>query len=194
MKRASVSLGAVMAMLIVAPQLAAPAASHDDPYVLWANATEASADSFVGSRGVKPHLMQGEDRFTIDVASGGLKAETPCSGSRWVYDYKHHIAAGDDGGPTMVVYAPAPPVTLPSRNLIDVRTIRGLHLGSTPQQVTTAFGVPSADVVQMSPHRQYLYLEKGVRLGHDPHEYADIAIVTFRDGRAVSIWFAHDED
>ena len=94
----------------------------------------------------------------------------------------------------MILYAPVPPVKLPSRDLSNVRTIHGLHLGSTAQQVAAAFGVPQADVVQASPHRQYLYLEKGVYFRHDPHEYFDIAIVMFEDGRAVSIWFAHDEN
>jgi len=162
MNRVGVSLTVLVAMLIIAPQIPAPALSHDSPYVLWANATEATADTFVGTRGVKPHLMQAEDRFTSDVARGGLKAETACSGSRWVYDYKHHIAAGDDGGPRMILYAPAPPVKLPSRDLSNMKTIHGLHLGSSPQQVTAALGVPPADVVQASPHSQYLYLEKGI--------------------------------
>ncbi len=139
-------------------------------------------------------LIDGARSGGADVALGGLRAETACSGSRWVYDYKHHIVAGEDGGPRMILYAPAPPAKLPSRDLTNVRTVRGLHLGSTPQQVTAAFGVPLADVVQMSHHRQYLYLEKGVYLRHDLHEYADIAIIIFEDGRAVSIWFAYDED
>ena len=192
MKLARILLSAVVAMLTIAPQV--PALSHDDPYVPWANATYASAISVLDVRGVKPHLMKAEDRFAVDVAFGGLRAETACSGSRWVYDYKHHIAAGESGGPRMILYAPAPPVKLPSRDLSNVKTIHGLHLGSTPLQVTAALGVPPADVVQASPHSQYLYLEKDVHLGHDPHEFADIAIVMFEDGRAVSIWFAHDEN
>ncbi|HEY7982503.1 MAG TPA: hypothetical protein VID19_13605 [Candidatus Eremiobacteraceae bacterium] len=138
-------------------------------------------------------MMRIEDRFPIRLAAGGVKAETACSGSIWVYDYAHHIAAAQDGGPEALLYLGDPPEKLPARDLSHVITARGVHLGEVPLQVATALRVPLSDVVRTSAHRQFLYLEKAAHIKGQSHEFADIAMIVFYDGRVVSIWLAHNE-
>lgn len=47
----------------------------------------------------------------------------------------------------------------------------------------------------MSPHQEYIYLSKPVFAGDRyHHEFTDAAMVVFGDGRAISIWFIHDEN
>lgn len=123
-----------------------------------------------------------------------MKAETACSGSRWVYDYAHHIAAGFDGGPEMILYMSKPPVKLPSRDLSHVSTARGVRLGDTPKEVVAALKVPLSYVTQSSDHRQFLDLAKPVLHAGDTHVFYDLATVVFEGGRVVSIWLAHNEN
>lgn len=168
--------------------------SHDNPLVVWANATHERALGPTVADKVRPFLMAREDRFTSNPARAMPRIATPCSGSRWVYDYKNHIAFGDDGGDMMLLYAADPPTRISHQDLTGVTTKYGLRLGDTPDQVTRALRVPTSDVVRFSTNEQFLYLQKDVWLHNDPGEYYDIATVIFNDGRAVAIYFAHDEN
>jgi hypothetical protein len=165
-----------------------PAQAHGH-LLAWAESGQAH---YLGPN-AKPFMMGIEDRFPRRLAAGGVKAETACSGSRWVYDYVHHIAAVEDGGPEALLYLGDPPERLPARDLSRVVTARGVRLGESPLQVTTALSVSRSDVVRTSTHRQFLYLEKTVYIKGQTHDFADIARIIFSDGRAVSIWLAHNE-
>ena len=180
----------VCAMFAIASLTGSAAMAHGDPLTAWAEA----AQSIALPGHVKPSPMEIEDHFPVALAARGTMAETPCSGSRWVYDYAHHIAAGYDGGPEMLLYIGEPPVKLPSRDLSHVSSVRGIQLGDTPEHVTKALNVPLADVTRSSKHRRFLYLKKAVYFRGDTHEYADLAMIVFLDGRVTSIWYAHDEN
>jgi hypothetical protein len=180
---------AALAALVFIALAITPAKAHDE-FTSWAETAQKKA--YFG--GDKSWPMAIEDRFTVRLAAGGTKAETACSGSRWVYDYVHHIAAGYDGGPQMILYVGKPPIKLPSRDLSHVSTIRGIHLGESPEHVAAALKVPLSDVARASKHRQFLYLSKPVHLPGDTHIFYDLSMIVFDDGRAVSIWLAHNEN
>ena len=169
--------------------MAAPALAHG-ALENWAGSAQSIA---LPAREIS-FSMTVEDRFRVRLALEGAKAETACSGSRWVYDYVHHIAAGYDGGPQMIVSIGDPPMRLPARDLSHVITIRGVHLGQTPGEVAAALLVPISDIERTSRHRQYLYLQKPVHHPGDNHTFYDLDDVVFYDGRVMSIWLAHDED
>jgi hypothetical protein len=168
---------------------AMPALAHG-AFEQWAETAEATA----GRADDSSFPMDIEDRFPNRLALGGLKAETACSGSIWVYDYVHHIAAGYDGGPQMILLIGDPPIKLPSRDLSHIVTIRGVHLGQTPQEVAAALHVSVSDIGRTSSQRQFIALQKPVRHPGDIHTYYDLANIVFNNGRAVSIWLAHNED
>jgi len=171
-----------------------PAMSHDDPLTAWGAAVTAIADPRMLK--ASPFPMNVEDHFSKRLAPGGTKDQGPCSGSTWVYDYVHHIAAAESGGPEMILYAGNPPVKVPNRDLSHVVTARGIRLGDTPAKVVKALQFPLSAVTRTSNDRGYLYLSKPVYLSDDVshYKYFDIAMILFRDGRVVSIWFVHDEN
>ncbi len=179
----------LLALSLVIVLTAMPALAHG-AFEQWAETAQIRA----GRANENARPMGIEDRFLVRLAIDGPKAETDCSGSEWVYDYVHHIAAGYDGGPQMILYIGDPPIRLPSRDLSHVATVRGVRLGETPEQVTAALHVPVSDIERTSSHRQFIALQKPVRHPGDSHIYYDFAMIVFNDGRAVSIWLAHNED
>ena len=184
------ALSCVLGLGIATALAITPAKAHDE-FTSWADAAQKRA-YFGDITSSRPMAI--EDRFTVRLATGGTKAETACSGSTWVYDYVHHIAAGYDGGPEMVLYMGKPPIKLPSRDLSYVSTVRGIHLGESPEHVAAALRVPLSDVTRASKHRQILYLSKPVHIPGDSHVYYDLSTIVFENGRVVSIWLAHNEN
>lgn len=166
-----------------------PAIAHGS-FEQWAE----SALAMAGRADEASFPMRIEDRFPARLALGGIKAETACSGSIWVYDYVHHIAAGYDGSPEMILFIGDPPIKLPSRDLSHIVSNRGVHLGQTPEEVAFELHVPKSDVVRRSRQQQTLSLQKPVRFPGDNHTFYDLANIVFNNGRAVSIWLAHDEN
>jgi hypothetical protein len=183
-----------LATAVLSSMAVEPAISHDLALTTWGTVTAAIADP--RSLKASPFPMNVEDRFQQRVESGGTNDQTPCSGTRWVYDYAHHIAAGGGGGPEMLLYAGSPPIKVPSRDLSHVSTVRGVRLGSTPEQVVKALNVPLTDITRTSTHREFIYLSKPVYFAgdHYHHEFIDAAMIVFHDGRAISIWFIHGEN
>src|SRR4029077_4761456 len=100
------------------------------------------------SLSASPFPMNVEDRFKKTLAINGTKDRGPCSGSTWVYDYVHHIAAAESGGPEMIFYVDNPPVMVPNRDLSRVSTARGIRLGDSPEHVVNALKVPLADITR----------------------------------------------
>jgi hypothetical protein len=168
---------------------AVPALAHG-AFEQWAETAQMRA----GRADENSFPMGVEDRFPVRLAFDGTKAATACSGSRWVYDYVHHIAAGYDGGPQTILYIGDPPIKLPSRDLSHVATVRGVRLGETPEEVAAALHVSVSDIERSSSTRQFISLQKPVRFPGDTHVYYDLASIVFDNGRAVSIWLAHDEN
>lgn len=179
----------VLSICVISLAASGRAYSHDAPLTTWGTAAAASADP--RSLKAAPFRMSVEDRFPRRLESGGTNDGTPCSGTTWVYDYVHHIAAGGGGGPEMLLYVGSPPTKLPSRDLSRVSTVRGIRLGSTPEQVATALKIPITDVTRTSAHREYVYLRRPDPLHRD---LVDLAMIVFHDSRAVSVWFIHDEN
>jgi len=179
----------IVGFCAVAALVLGPAKAHDE-LAAWAQ----SAQEIAGPSDRQRQPMVIEDHFTERLAFNGMKADTACSGSRWIYDYAHHIAAGFDGGPEMILYIGTPPVKLPSRDLSHVSTVRGLRLGDTPKQVVAALKVPLSDITRPTDRRQFLNLAKSVVHAGDTHGYFDFSTIVFHDGHVVSIWLAHNED
>jgi hypothetical protein len=178
--QASLAVVATLCALLV-PR---PAASHDAALMTWANAALDRAEDYR----IKPVKTAIDDHFNHDLISGGHIAETPCSGTSWVYDYRHHIAAGRDrgSGPLQIIlYANDPPTKVPSRDLSSVESAHGLHLGMTSSEVAKMYRVSTNTIVKLSNGRRVLSLEKDVKCGswicgHDK-------IVVFESDRVVSI-------
>jgi hypothetical protein len=170
--------------------LALPVLAHDDLLTNWAN--DAMVQSEYGK--LKPASTEINDWFAGEgLVPHGQRADTPCAGTSWVYDYRHHIAAGTDradrggaghlGG--MILYFRVPPTRLPNRDLSAVRSVHGLRLGATSSEVARAFHVPIRTVIQLSEHRQVLYMGKSVKCLK--WTCADIATVVFDHDHAVTI-------
>ena len=148
-----------------------PSAAHNDPLTIWGNAIVAATDPRVLK--TKPYPMNVEDHFRHRLAPGGTRDQEPCSGSTWVYDYVHHIAAGDNGGPETLVSSSAPPVKVPSRDLSHITTELGIYLGDTPQHVASVLHVPARYITRSSARRQFLYLAKDEHFRNDAWVYRD---------------------
>jgi hypothetical protein len=125
------------------------------------------------------------------LAAGGRRAPTAASGSFWVYDPVHGIAAGSEYGDVhgdRIMYAPAPPVAVPRRDLSGVVSPLGLHLGSTSTEAARILRVSLSAVKRIGPHRSTLYARADRRCGKD--QCAHDAIIIFADDRATSISLA----
>jgi len=61
-----------------------------------------------------------------------------------VYDYAHHIAFYKQGccswTDVVAAYSPPPPKRVVNRDLTALHTVRGIHLGMSPQQVQRVYG------------------------------------------------------
>jgi hypothetical protein len=161
-----------------------PADSHDDALATWATAALEYAEDYR----VKPIATTIDDHFDHYLIAGGQVAETACSGTSWVYDHRHHIAAGRDRGTgpiQMLLYAKDPPTTMPDRDLSSVKSDLGLHLGMAASEVARLYRVSSHAIVQLPSHRRVLYLDKLVKCGDQACGH-DIVVV-FENARVVSI-------
>ncbi|MDQ6781760.1 MAG: hypothetical protein M3Z37_11495, partial [Candidatus Eremiobacteraeota bacterium] len=132
-----------------------------------------------------------DDQFKRDVVAGGKYAPTPCSGTLWVYDYRHHIAAGRQRGHQYsgtILFAAAPPLRLPNRDLSGVVTQRGLGLGDSPERALRALTAPPGALQQFPGNRQALFLRRRVKCAVGWPQYCnhDVEIV-FDRKRAVEI-------
>jgi hypothetical protein len=128
------------------------------------------------------------DHFASAPAAGAPMLLTAGSGSRWVYDRAHRIAAwseqGDLTGNEILYVDTPPPGSLPSRDLSHVVTARGLHLGITPAQAARVFGLSPSAV-----HQSILYVS--ARMSKCPPgpeaPCENDAVIKFRGGQAYSI-------
>src|SRR5271166_3611464 len=133
--------------------------AQSDTLVAWAGAIVDKAIPI----DVKPFKTTVTDHFVRSPAAGGLGLPTAGSGSKWVYDGKHRIAAwsehGDLTGDMILTVDTPPPAGLPSRDLSKIATARGLHLGLTPAQVTALYHVSSSAVHRLSAHSSVVIVE-----------------------------------
>lgn len=117
--------------------------------------------------------------------------EGAASGSSWLYDSVHGIAAGPEYGDVhgdRIMYAPAPPVAISERDLSGVVSRFGLHLGSTSTEAIRILRVSPSAVKRIGPHRSILYARADRRCGKD--YCAHDAFVIFTNDRATSISLA----
>ena len=137
------------------------------------------------------------DRFSRAPAAGGRTLDTPGSGSAWVYDRIHRIAAwsetGDLTGAEILFVDSPPPGILPQRDLSRVDSVHGLRLNETAADVARILGVPPSRTRATSAHRSVLFVAKRpipCGPGREPPCESD-AVVKFKDGRAISIGLWH---
>ena len=164
--------------------VALPSLAHDQLLTNWAN------DAITRSEYPKLKAFPTEinDRFVGQgVAPHGQIAETPCAGTMWVYDYRHHVAAGSHKGRLggTILYFRVPPTRLPDRDLSAVRSVHGLRLGASSSEVTHAFRVPVGAVVQLPNHKRVLYVRKYVKCLK--WTCADDAMIVIDHDHAISI-------
>ena len=166
-----------------------PALSHGDPLTEWA---DKIGNFPVLPLHMKPTSTTVDDQFGPPLDLNGQMADTPCSGTLWVYDYGHSIAGGRErSDPTggMLKYAVRPPVHLPDRNLLVVKSTLGLHLGMSAADAVRLLRVPLGAVVDAPNHLKVLYVEKIVPCGS--YRCAHEVVVTFKDDRAIALSIHH---
>ncbi|HYZ17242.1 MAG TPA: hypothetical protein VE591_12605 [Candidatus Acidoferrum sp.] len=166
-----------------------------DPSLSWANALIAQTDP----GRIKPNQTRVSDHFGPEpytsrrwwdhaLAANGRRLLTAGSGSFWVYDRAHGIAASSEGGDAQgdrILYADPPPQALPARDLSRMVSVRGLRLGISSSLAARYLGVPPTAVRRISPHRSILYARTNRRC--NPYLCAHDATIFFRDDRAVAI-------
>jgi len=157
------------------------ASAPDAGLLRWANSsTQQYASAFKG-----PETMVVVSDHFGGIGSGGMRIATPGTGSRWYYDRVHHIAAMTSGQDDFLAYAAEPPVLLPGKDLSRVRSMRGIHLGSTVAEVIAVFRVPVRAVMSRPGGIQTLELFQP----NPPKSSRDSfsGSVVFRNGRAVQV-------
>lgn len=176
-----------VAVIAVAAVLSTPtpASSHDDALALWGGIIIEFAESEeIG----KPISTDIDDHFPPDSLHGATIAETPCSGTWWVYDARHGIAAGADRGVPYIqdiLYDGPPPTRLSSPDLSSIRSEHGLHLGMSVAQAAAVFHLRSPKLETLPGGLTVLSLEHDVACGS--YKCAHDKIIIFDAGRAVSI-------
>jgi hypothetical protein len=168
--------------------LAAAAWAHDDPLTDWA---EQANDAIPMPHNLKPIPTTVSDRFVPDIIAGGARAETPCSGTLWVYDYTHGIAAGrhrDDPNGGTLDYRSKPPVKIPDRDLLAVRSQLGLHLGISLDDAARILKEP-VTAANVSGDSAVLYVVHTVACGH--YACGGSVLLEFVHNRAVLLSIHH---
>jgi hypothetical protein len=135
------------------------------------------------------------DRFAHPPAAGGEGEPTAGSGSTWVYDKAHGIAAWLENGDltgSEILYVSSPPGSLPSRDLSNVVSVRGLHLGMTPAEAAKVLGVSTSAVHTMSGIPTLYTATHAPPCPTGPEGSCDIdAVIKFKAGHAYSIGLWH---
>jgi hypothetical protein len=136
------------------------------------------------------------DRFAQPPAAGGQGESTAGSGSTWVYDRAHGIAAwlenGDLTGSEILYVNSPPPGPLPSRDLSKVVSVRGLHLGMTPAEASKTLGVSTSAVKPMSGVLTLFTATHAPPCPTGPEGSCEIdAVIKFKAGKAYSIGIWH---
>jgi hypothetical protein len=135
------------------------------------------------------------DRFAHPPAAGGEGESTAGSGSTWVYDRAHGIAAWLENGDltgSEILYVSSPPGSLPSRDLSHVVSVRGLHLGMTPAEAAKIMGVSTSAVRPMSGVLTLFTATHAPPCPTGPEGSCDIdAVIKFKGGHAYSIGLWH---
>lgn len=188
----------IAALLFVAfvPQNALSGAPPQDQRIVdWANAALREADGPIiqpvrtdVSDHFGPVPYSSLNRWRFALANGGPKIETAGSGSFWVFDPVHHIAAVSEGGDARgdaIFYSPKPPFRLPARDLSKVASMRGLRLGISPSRAAEILRVSSGAVKRTSADESVLYARKDRICGK--YSCANDATVIFRNDKVVSI-------
>lgn len=196
------------ALAIIAPCIAPALGDNVDSLVSWAEKTtpmswqrgslHTTSTAVVDHFGHVPYELWMK-RGQNGLGYPGKDLPTAGVGSSWVYDPDHHIAGGtqynDDGGwDDLLTYVSAPPSKLPSRDLSNVTSARGLHLGMTVQDAVHDLGVSEAAVQRIDGHHTAVSVWRSCGSKHLCGAQAAkagisgyFAMVVFRDGRAVYI-------
>jgi hypothetical protein len=189
-------VASVLFGVALGPQLARSQDAAADPLLRWASAEIDRVNPRVDAVATRVFDHLGPVQYGDDplhwwrhaLATNGRKIETAGSGSYWVYDPVHHLAAMSEGGDAMgdsIFESAAPPAALPARDLSGVVSARGLRLGLSSAQAAHDLGVPLAAVKRISPREAVLYARAPRRCG--PYACAHDATILFRDDRAVAI-------
>lgn len=130
------------------------------------------------------------------LAVHGIDLPTAGSGSIWVYDPVHHIAASSFGGDVSgdkIFYSAPPPSKLPAKDLSRTVSAHGLRLGITPSQAERDLGVSPAALIRIDDHTSQLSVEKTFTCYFEGQtgDCWDFADVLFRDGSATYIELAY---
>jgi hypothetical protein len=122
------------------------------------------------------------------IAAGGIRLRTAGSGTLWVYDPVHHIAAASSRGDLTgdaLFYTARPPTAFPRRDLSRTVSTRGLRLGMSIARAATILGVSPDSVKRTSPERSVLYVRKPRKCG--TYACAADSTLIFENGRAIAI-------
>jgi len=129
------------------------------------------------------------------LAFHGIDLPTAGSGSIWVYDPVHHIAASSFGGDVSgdnIFYSPPPPSKIPAIDLSKTVSAHGLRLGITPSQAERDLGVSPGALNRIDDRTSQLSVAKIITC-HFEGQTGDCwesADVLFRDGKATYIELA----
>ena len=179
------------------------AASTTDALVNWTNLatpkvrfvehpTKTAIEDHFGSA---PYIQWKAGPATNGLAAHGVTLPTAGSGSIWVYDPVHHIAATSFGGDITgdkIFYSTAPPATIPAVDLSKTVSAHGLHLGITPSQAERDLGVAPSALIRIDDHISQLSVAKIITC-HFEGQTGDCwesSDVLFRDGKATYIGLA----
>jgi hypothetical protein len=176
-----------------------------DALVAWSNHTRPPQFRFIEN----PTKTTVEDHFgnipyaqwqggtsKNGLAMHGTYLPTAGSGSTWVYDSVHHIAAdsfgGDETGDT-ILYATPPPSKLAQRDLSGVVSAHGLRLGMTANQAALDLGVAAVAVQRIDNHHSELDVMKNIKCYYEGQHTlcAEQSTVFFLDSRAVYIQLSY---
>jgi hypothetical protein len=198
---ARVTAAALASALLCAAAPRVAAAQKGDPLTAWAAAQIRRSDGGFAFRPTATTTVYDHfgptQYFTRSLATGrwlagdGPRLGTAGSGSFWVYDPVHHIAAASEQGDVdgdRIMYSAPPPGTLPRRNLAGIVSVHGLRLGLTTGSVLRILRVPSSAIRRISPHESVIYARAGRKCGR--LECSHDHIIVFTDGRASSISLA----
>ncbi len=199
-----VHVRAVLIALIVGLFCTAGAAAGTiDALLDWANHTTPKVRSIEHPTktaiedhfGEVPYIQWKGGPSKNGLAVHGIELPTAGSGSIWVYDPVHHIAASSFGGDLSgdnIFYSTPPPSKIPAMDLSRTVSAHGLRLGITPGQAERDLGVSPGALIRIDDHTSQLSVVKVITC-HFEGQTGDCwesADVLFRDGKATYIELA----
>lgn len=145
--------------------------------------------------GSVPYIQWNGGPSKNGLARHGIELPTAGSGSIWVYDPVHHIAATSFGGDVSgdkIFYSAPPPSKIPAVDLSKTVSAHGLHLGVTPSQAERDLGASPGALIRIDDHTSQLSVVKVFTCHFEGQtgDCWDFADVLFRDGKATYIELA----